>query len=116
MLGFPLFIGGVGTIEHVGLLSDRVGADGLPAVVHSSKLQGVVGETSMSAFVERAQGPMRIVGYPGALPPAAVLARARARIGERWSPFSNCEHFVSYAHGLEPRSPQLDRILGLRRK
>ena len=51
-------------------------------------------------------------GYPSNLPSVEVLRRVRALIGKpynllRW----NCEHLTSYAHGLEPASPQLAGLL-----
>ena len=50
---------------------------------------------------------MNVIGYLGNLSPQQVLQRARSRIGETWNLFWNCEHFVKWAHGLRPRSPQL---------
>lgn len=56
----------------------------------------------------RGQGDLRVDGYLGSLPPEIVLARARAKIGTRYSLFNwNCEQFVRYAHGLTQESPQL---------
>lgn len=113
IVGFEMHFEGVGQITHVGILGDRF-ADGLPTVVHSSKLYRCVLEMPMRGFVERAVTPARSLGYPGKLPESEVLARARSRIGQEWSPFRNCEHFVTWCHGLEPSSPQLRALFGVR--
>jgi len=43
----------------------------------------------------------------GALPASVVVDRARARLGERWHAFANCEHFVREVQDLPSQSPQL---------
>lgn len=105
-----------GRVDHKGIVTDRYGSDGEPTVLHASDLYGRVVETEAEEFVQRAVGPVRFVGYPGALPPDEVLRRARARIGARYRALTaNCEHFATGVHGLPPDSPQLRgfTILGL---
>lgn len=98
----------VGVVSHKGILADLLGDDHLPSVIHSAKAYGEqVIETSMTAYADGALGPITCEGYPGALPPELVLARARARIGQPWRLRENCEHFVGWAHDVEPASPQL---------
>jgi hypothetical protein len=98
----------VGTISHKGIMTDKVGPDGCPTVVHSAKLfQRRVVETTMSDFCLKAVGPMQAEGYPGELPPDFVVARARSQIGKPWFPWDNCEHFIAWAHGVKQKSPQL---------
>lgn len=67
------------------------------------------------AFEDFAAGkPVVVEGYLGSLHPSEVLDRAR-RLGARtysWISF-NCEHFVRAAHGLNPKSPQLQRAFAI---
>lgn len=106
----------LGRIDHKGVVTDRYGVDGEPTILHASDLYGRVVETEAGEFVQRAVGPVRFVGYLGDLPPADVLQRARARIGERYRALTaNCEHYTTGVHGLPPDSPQARgfAILGL---
>ncbi|WP_236607756.1 lecithin retinol acyltransferase family protein [Sandaracinus amylolyticus] len=88
-------------------MTDRNGPDGWPQVVHKSKRRGVVAEESWSEFA--AGRPVHVIGYLGTASPDVVIARARARIGERWSPLRNCQHFVRACHAVVECSPDLDR-------
>ncbi|MCG7980275.1 MAG: lecithin retinol acyltransferase family protein [Candidatus Thiodiazotropha taylori] len=58
---------------------------------------------------------IKIHGYPSQLPPFVVLRKARNKLGTKYDVFKwNCEHFVRWAHGLKPESPQLQvAILGV---
>jgi hypothetical protein len=100
---------GVGQLAHKGVVTECIGPDGYPTVIHASHHFGRVVETTMSVFAKRAVGPVRAEGYPGPLYASEVLARARARIGQPWKARQNCEHFVTGVHGLLPFSPQLHR-------
>jgi hypothetical protein len=114
VVGVRVHVEGIGVLLHVGLVSDRHGVDGYPAVLHASKFVGRVEETTMSTFVVRAVAGARLqrLGYPGRLPPSLVLERARSRIGERYDLLvANCEHYVAWCHGLAPSSPQLRAAL-----
>lgn len=52
--------------------------------------------------------PPAPVVLPKALPVGHILFLARLKLGTRWNLLSwNCEHFVYWAYGLEPTSPQL---------
>jgi len=100
----------VGTIAHKGIVSDRAGPDNCPMVIHSAKLFGRrVVETTMTDFAVKHVGPVSSEGFPGTLPPHIVVARAREQIGKPWYPWDNCEHFSSWAHGVQEKSPQLRR-------
>jgi len=101
----------VGVVGHKGVLSDRVGPDGLPMVIHAAKLFDAIVESTMQDFMLMAKGPLTSEGFPSTLPPVLVVARARALIGKpwKWMPWDNCEHFVHEAHGLPPKSPQVRR-------
>jgi hypothetical protein len=99
----------VGEISHKGILSDKRGVDGLPMVIHNAKLAGHVVEDTMTFFYTKAIGPIRSEGYPSALMPHVVLARARTQIGKPWRVWDNCEHFAGWAHDLPKKSPELRR-------
>lgn len=101
----------VGPIEHVGIVTDQT-RDGFPTVISNSHRAGRVVEEPLPTFVSG--GEPRIVGYLGKLSPVEVLRRARSLIGTKWKLLSwNCEHFVRWAHGLKPTSPQLVISIGL---
>lgn len=94
-----------GWYDHVAMLGD-VAIAGERSVVAFSAQAGGFNEQSLANF---ARGQEVIVeGYLGALPPEAVMRRARMKRGQpyAWASF-NCEHFVRYAHGVEVESPQL---------
>lgn len=96
---------------HTGILTEA-----LPGrertVISASSEHGEVIEQSVAAFA--AGREVRVEGYLGSLPPEHVLVRARAMLGKRYDLLvSNCEHFVRYAHGLVPISPQLWKALGV---
>lgn len=95
----------VGLITHVGIVTDRH-VDGQPMVISNSMRSGRVEEEPWRVF----QGPFPLVSVtqPAALPAWQVLSRARQKLGTRWNLFSwNCEHFVAWAFGRNPQSPQL---------
>lgn len=97
--------------RHVGILTDRF-ANGFPTVISSSGERGTVVEEPLDKF--RRAGDIRVDGYLGLLPQDAVLERARAKLGSRYSLVRwNCEQFVRYAHGLNPESPQLATMVSL---
>jgi len=91
--------------DHVGLLGDHPIVGERSVLAFSAKEQGFV-EQAFHAFAQGRQ--VRVEGYPGLLPPAIVMHRARLKRGQAysWVDF-NCEHFVHYAHGLPMKSPQL---------
>ena len=95
---------------HPGIVTETRLADG-PTVVHNSKYVRRVTESTWTDFVTL-QGrrlKIRIEGLPRVLPPGVVIARARSRMDEPWDLFgNNCEHFVTWAHGMPRRSPQME--------
>lgn len=95
--------------QHKGLVSD-LWYGGKPMVISSSARAGRVCEEPWDEF---AQGkPILIDGYPSGLAPYEVLRRARELIGMRYHVLNwNCEHVVSYSHGLKPQSPQVAATL-----
>lgn len=95
----------VGPIDHVGIVTDRI-VNGYQTVISASQKIGHVAEEVLPEF---SNGQMvRVLGYLGKLAPMVVLRRARSMLGKTWRLFSwNCEHFVRWAHGLRPTSPQL---------
>lgn len=93
-------------IRHYGIVTDRIVHDA-PTVISLPNAKGGVVEETWTEFA--GGNPVRVDGYPGALPPDEVLARARSCLGRGpWKFTFNCEHFVRWCHGLEPRSPQLE--------
>src|SRR3569832_122832 len=94
-----------GWYDLVGLLGDHLIVGERSVLAFSAKEQGFV-EQAFHAFAQGRQ--VRVEGYPGLLPPAIVMHRARLKRGQAysWVDF-NCEHFVHYAHGLPMESPQL---------
>jgi len=95
-----------GFVEHVGLVTESG-----TVVANSMRNSGVI-EQSLAEFSDGEE--VTRLGYPSDLPASIVVARARRRLGARWSLLnSNCEHFVRWAHGLKPTSPQLVGMIGL---
>lgn len=97
----------VGPVTHVGIVSDRY-VGGEPLVISNSHRAGGVAEEPLSVF----RGGYQLVSVPQSSTIARwqIPARARQMLGSRWNLFSwNCEHFVHWASGLKPRSPQLDQ-------
>jgi hypothetical protein len=91
--------------RHRGIVSERF-CDGKPMVISNSARAGGLTEEPWDAFA--AGQPITVEGYPGRLQPHLVLHRARSLITKSYDLLTwNCDHFTSYAHGLEPRSPQL---------
>jgi hypothetical protein len=91
--------------RHKGVVSDRR-PGGKSLVISSSARAGGVAEESWETFA----GGQIVTseGYPSNLPPYEVLGRARLLIGSRYDLFAwNCDHLTRYAHGLEPKSPQI---------
>lgn len=95
-----------GIFKHKGVVSDRASSDGRLMIISCSGRAGEVREETEEEF---SQGNEIVSeGYLGNLHVQEVLYRARRCIGKKYSLLSwNCEHFVRYAHGLEPSSPQL---------
>jgi len=103
ILGSVVFVN-VGPIKHRGVLSRD--PDGSPTVISNSRRAGGVAEESLDEFA--GSRPVHHEGFLGNLSPEAVISRARLCLGQRWNLWSwNCDHFVTWAHGLTPRSPQL---------
>lgn len=90
---------------HVGIVSDRW-VDGEQVVLSCSRQQNMVVEESMSKF--SLGFPIQRKAIPSTLNTQEVLKRARSKLGHAYDIFHwNCEHFVYYSLGLEPKSPQL---------
>lgn len=88
--------------EHWMILAERNGRH--TAISNSARLGGVTEDWLEDVLPGQT---WRVVGYPGALPLAHVLSRARSRIGHPYKLLSwNCEDFANWAHGMEVRSPQ----------
>lgn len=94
---------------HIGIVTERW-ENGEQMVISCSGSQQRVVEERMSVFrqgasIERRQALSNLSG-------AQVVMRARAKLGQTYNLLAwNCEHFVYYAFGLNPQSPQLDRVI-----
>lgn len=99
----------VGLVKHVGIFAGYA-PDGTPMVISNSLRSGCVAEESLAVFAGGRQ--VLIEPLASQLPVWSVLQRARQRLGERWNLISfNCEHFVHWALGMEPQSPQLQALV-----
>jgi len=98
-------------VTHKGIVSDRF-LNGKPLVISNSARNGRVAEESWDTF---SQGKaVSVDGYPSQLSSHLVVSRARSRIGTKYDLFNqNCEHLVTEAHGMSPRSAQLAAFITL---
>lgn len=109
MTGTVVSVPFLGVFRHKGIVSDRF-CNGEPMVISNSPTAGGVTEEPWEAFA--AGNQVTVEAYPSNLPPHIVIQRARARIGSRYQLFNwNCEHLVTYAHGLQPATPQVTAVL-----
>lgn len=93
------------TYWHYGLI-DQSGI----RVIHNSKKHGKVVRELLEAFASGAE--VHICDEVFSRNVMAAIQRAEKAIGLRYDLWkANCEHFVRWAHGLEPTSPQLERAL-----
>ena len=98
-------------VHHFALVTDKMGADGLPIVVANSNDTDGPGERSWSDFV---QGRSYRSFYPSTLPPEVVLYNAYSMFGTRYNFLHwNCEHFANACHGRPAQSHQLRGGLAL---
>lgn len=94
--------------RHFGIVTDKY-VNGLPTVISNAGDHGKVVEQPLAEF--HGKWDLKIEGYWGSLPYQEVLARGRGQVGSIYSLFTwNCEHFVRFAHGIKPESPQLAAI------
>lgn len=94
----------MGTYHHVGILTEK------NTVIHCSKSRSEVVEEDIGEFA--AGRTISVRPSNSSLSPTTVVARARSKLGKRYSLFDyNCEHFVSWANGLRETSPQLQALL-----
>ncbi len=118
LFGLPVCVSGIVSIpvrfrrvipvRHVGVITDAIGADGQPTILHSSERRGGVVETTASEFIAHRAGQLLYHGRLGSLSSDEMLARGRAAVGTPYDAMrNNCEHFALRAAGEEPTSPQL---------
>jgi hypothetical protein len=97
--------------RHRGIVSDRW-HQGNPMIISNSARAGGVAEESWDEFA--AGHEVSIDESPSVLNPWEVVARARSRVGSKYRVLDwNCEHFVSFAQGFEPHSPQMALVVCL---
>lgn len=101
-------------VWHEGIADRERDELGRPRVWNKSKRTGRVELEAWDDFAGRDMHGRRLatirVGYLGKLPPDEVIARARARIGEAWTPIANCQRFTRACHGVPATSPEIDAI------
>jgi hypothetical protein len=103
----PLRIYGVG--KHWGIAAVR---SGQWTLISNRGIKSGVTEESFADVVGGAN--WQIVDGTSALHPGAIVARSRSKLGTRYDFWKwNCEDFVSWALGHEPRSSQRQSFLGL---
>jgi hypothetical protein len=80
--------------------------NGKPMVLSNSARFGGVAEEPWDVFA--AGQAVAVDEYTSSCDARLVLHLARSRLGTKYDLFRwNCEHFVSFAHGSKPHSPQL---------
>jgi len=93
-------------IRHEGIMTET------GRVISNSRRRGGVYEESFRSFADG--GKVINHGPRNRLDSDIVLARARARSGKNYNPYSyNCEHFVREVYGERRHSPQKKIVLGL---
>ena len=92
-----------GTYDHVGLVTDE------GTLLHSSKEDGVVVEEPIAKWLHHPGARIeRTLDWIG-LQHAKLFGRAR--LGQKWSLFDNCEHFISEITTGIKKSPQLQAAI-----
>ncbi|MGH1378830.1 MAG: hypothetical protein ACRBB3_08405 [Alphaproteobacteria bacterium] len=98
-----------GMIDHPGILVH----DGLGwCVIHNSYIAGGVVISTLADFA----GNRKIhfsSRYRNTANPFLIVKNARLKLGTKWSPLYNCQHFVSDVCGLKPQSHDLNLICAL---
>lgn len=83
-------------------------------VIHNTPFSGGV---VMSPLDEYADGHDVVISkkYTSSLSPTQIAANARSALGQKWFLLFNCQHFVTWAAGHKPNSPDLNMacFLGL---
>lgn len=93
-----------GIVRHWGIVTSS------GSVISNSGRHGGVIEQTLDEF--SCGQALNKVGYLGSLAPWEVERRARSMLGIRYSALlHNCEHFAYWAHGEEPKSPQVSTAL-----
>jgi len=99
----------LGLAIHFGVVTDRIGLDGLPMVIANSPSRG---GPALMTWSEFSQGqPIMDVYYPSSLPSPVVLQRAYSMFGTRYDLLNwNCEHFANVCHGRPAISLQVRTV------
>lgn len=101
-------------VWHEGIADHDRDEHGRPWVWNKSKRTGRVEREAWDDFAGNDIHGRRLatirVGYLGKLSPDEVIGRARARLGEEWTPIANCQRFTRACHGVPATSPEIDAI------
>lgn len=99
-----------GWFTHYGIAGDS-SVEGEQTVISCSRRRRGTYEERLSVFADGV--PVAVRGLIGNLGAHDIVARARADVGRAWSLVANnCEHHVTRACGLKPKSPQVRRVAG----
>lgn len=102
-----ILIVNMGFYQHLGIASDRF-STGNQLVISNSARAGGVTEEPLHQFSGGRE--ISAQGVNGQINIAAVLRRARSKIGSKYNLFNwNCDQFVRWAYGMKPESPQLQK-------
>lgn len=98
-----------GMIDHPGIIVHH----GLGwGVIHNSYIAGGVVISTLDEFA----GNRKIYlsnRYKTSINSFFIVQNAQSKLGTKWSPLYNCQHFVSDVCGLEPQSHDLNLICAL---
>jgi len=94
-----------GVVTHPGIVVMQ--GDQL-MVIHNTPFAGGV---VMSSMEEYASDHKVIISkkYTSSLLPSQVAKNARSALGQKWFLLFNCQHFVTWAAGHKPNSPDLKK-------
>jgi hypothetical protein len=97
----------LGPYWHIGIVTGR-DMLGKVLVTSNSQRRGGVYEEALEKF--SGGRAVTVVVTPDAVDALGVIQRAHAALGARWDLVRfNCEHFVEWAFGREPKSRQLQQ-------
>jgi len=79
-------------------------------VIHNSFKAGKVIMSPLSEFMDGHKLHFS-TRYRSRKHPALIAQSAYSKLGKQWTPFYNCQHFVSDVAGLKPNSHDMNLIL-----
>ncbi len=101
--GTPIYLN-VGFYRHIGIVSDRK-MHGKPMVLEKSLKRGRAMEVTWDTFSNGQ--PIYRYDIQSNTNAQNAIRNARSKLGETWTPWNNCEHFVRESLCVDSSSPQL---------